>query len=148
LKTVAEKTPVVIKTEDARTSRGAKIKVRLVRRRLTETFYTVEARYADSGAILAEHTTSDPASAAMASAAYVAGVYDLSTPLADLPPGLSRAMGRAYLDATKSTCGLFHVTGAKHCHHPAEDLLKPLARPNKIEGLPRTNLKNRRGAAR
>src|SRR5205807_187983 len=76
----------------------------------------VEAR---GSSLLGEYTTVSRGNAAIVFEAFQAGIYDLSTPLADLPPGLARAMGRGWLKATDAACARQHVAGAEEstCRH-------------------------------
>jgi hypothetical protein len=109
----------LMREEESRTERGAKYTTRLIRHR-KPFWYTVKAARVGGG-VLGEYNASSHGNAATVFDCYLTGVFDLRTPLADLPAGLSRAMGRAWLKAEHDRCHpRAHVVGAKGCAHYSE----------------------------
>jgi hypothetical protein len=105
----------LVREAESRTARGATVTVRewWHRAKGHAPYRYVEAR---SHTLLGEYTTAVRGNAAMVFESFLAGVYDLSTPLGELPAGLGRAMGRAWLKASDGACGRLHVVGG-HCSH-------------------------------
>ena len=121
----------VLREDEARTPRGVKYRVQLLRHAPTgsQPGYTVTA-----SAGRGEYHTEHAGNAAMVFACFLAGVLDRETPLAILPGGLSRAMGRAWLEAEQQRCNpRAHVVGAaKACSHFSDGslaLVSPDASP-------------------
>lgn len=104
----APKGSTLIEEADSRTPRGAKLTMRLFQ---TPDGWTVQAT--SGSRALAEVRCHREGTARMVYAAFNHGVLDLAVPLADLPPLLSRAMGRAWLDAERGACWSLHIVGAK-----------------------------------
>ena len=62
--------------------------------------------------MVAEYTARRQGNAAIVFELYSNGIFDLSTPLADLPPLLGRELGRAWLKAESGRDARLHVVGA------------------------------------
>jgi hypothetical protein len=89
----------------------------------------LEARRKLGGELIAEYTAASPGNAAMVFEAFLAGIFDLSTPLSALPWDLGRAMGRGWLKAENGRCLRLHVMGATECPHYGEDGRVDLTNP-------------------
>jgi hypothetical protein len=141
----------LVREEESRTHRGATVTIRewWHRAKGQAPYRFVEAR--SGSGLLGEYTTAVRGNAAIVFEAFLAGVYDLSTPLADLPPGLSRAMGRGWLKAADGRCNSTthgHIAGAKGCPHVPGDLLKLATAPAVYAGLRGANTVSSEEAAR
>ena len=97
-----------------RTGKGAIVVVRewWHRPRGGRPYRYVDARRPD-GQLLAEYTANVRGNAAVVFEAFAAGVFDLGMPLAEMPAGLGRAMGRAWLKAEAGRDGRQHIVGAR-----------------------------------
>jgi hypothetical protein len=121
----------LVRESESRTERGTAITIReWWNRRKGSNAYRVVQAIRSSGGVLAEYTARSKGNAAMVFESYEAGIFDLSTPLADIGPDLGRAMGRAWLKAEDGQDARLHVVGARDCTHATEDGLIPLLEPN------------------
>ena len=125
-----------VREGEHRTDRGAKLTIRewWNRRRGAGAYRVIQAARA-RGEVVSEYTARSRGNAAMIFELYLDGIFDLATPLSELPPnGLSQRMGRAWLKAEDGRCGRLHVVGATDCPHVGEDGLITLQNPSVYAG--------------
>jgi hypothetical protein len=107
----------LVREAQYRTTRGALLAVRewWNKRRGSNAYRMVQAT--GSSGIVAEYTARRQGNAAIVFELYTNGIFDLSTPLAELPPLLGRELGRAWLKAESNHCGRLHIVGGQECSH-------------------------------